>query len=140
MDDKDAIATFADDSNSQIGQVTNKSSAIEEVHVQFMEDDQVSRISVYQKREQDQAEKNSKIWKCLVLPVNIVVGGLLLVDVVLGVVELVKNPAKNQQTPHWIIETFANVIITLGIAIGSQRVINLIKRKQELMLNVYGQD
>ena len=89
----------------------------------------MSRISVYQKRERDQATKNGKIWKYIVLPVNIVVGILLLADVVLGIMELIINPKKNQQTPHWIIEVIANVIITLGIAIGSQRVINLIKRK-----------
>lgn len=53
------------------------------------------------------------------LPVNIVVAVLIIADVVLGCVELVKNPLKNQQTPHWIIETIANVIITLGIALGA---------------------
>ena len=84
-------ATFADDSNSQIGskQGSDLSSTgnIEAVYVEYCENmGGVDNLSVYEEAEQVQADKSKTVWRCFVLPVTICVALLLVTSIVLGII------------------------------------------------------
>jgi hypothetical protein len=87
------------------------------------------RYSVFERMEVATSKKQKRRWYFFILPVTVIVSILLAADVIMGIIELSTSPTTNRQTPHWALELFANLTISLSIAFGSCQITKQINRR-----------
>jgi len=80
------------------------------------------------------------MYKFAVLPLIILASILLVANLILGLVELISEPGKNEFSHHWTFELIINVLITTCLSIGSCTISRQITRRETLMLEVYGKN